>query len=130
MYFLSVIIYMSNPFIDDIEKLTLNNDNFRHVIYTSDDKKMQLVLMSLKPKQSIGMEVHETVNQFFRIEKGKGKLFVNNEKKYIKKHDAIIIPAGTKHNIKNISKTKELKLYTIYTPANHPDNTKQKNKVL
>jgi mannose-6-phosphate isomerase-like protein (cupin superfamily) len=115
-------------FVDDIEELTLENTYYRNVIYTSKDKNMQLVLMSLKPGEEIGEEVHPKINQFFRIEKGKGKIVYNNEKEQdIKDDDAIIIPAGMKHNVINTG-TKDIKLYTIYTPANHPHGLRQKNK--
>lgn len=124
-----------NVFIDNIEKLSVNNNNYREVLYTTNNKNMQLVLMSLKPKEEIGMEVHDNVEQFFRIDKGNGKLiYINkNNKKVthqIKNGDAIIIPSGTQHNIINDDDKEELKLYTIYTPANHPLDRLQKNKPL
>jgi mannose-6-phosphate isomerase-like protein (cupin superfamily) len=115
-------------FVDDIENLTLKNSHYRNVLYTSRDKNMQLVLMSLKPKEEIGEEVHQNTNQFFRIEKGKGKVVYNDGKeREIKEDDAIIIPAGMKHNIINTG-DEPLKLYTIYTPAQHEDGLKQKDK--
>lgn len=117
-------------FVDNIEDLTIENNNYRNVIFTSKDNKMQLVLMSLKPMEEIGKEVHKTINQFFRIEKGVGKvIFGENERvREIKENDAIIIPSGTYHNIINTSETEMLKLYTIYTPANHRDGLLQKKK--
>ncbi len=103
-----------------IEKLTLENENFRQVIYTAPHS--QLVLMSLKPKEDIGMEVH-TVDQFFRFEKGLGKSIVDGNEYVVGDGDCIIVPAGSQHNIINTSETDELKLYTIYSPANHIDGT-------
>lgn len=121
---------MSVIFVDDIEDITLDNEYYRKVIYTTKDKNMQLVVMSLKPEEEIGMEVHETVDQFFRIEKGNGMVVYGTNKKNrkVKENDVIIIPAGTYHNIINTDKANDLKLYTIYTPANHPANRKQKVK--
>ncbi len=110
-----------NGFIDNIETLTLENTNFRKVLHTG--KHMQLVLMSLKPKEDIGEEVHENVDQFFRIEKGSGKIVMNNVETAIQDGIAIVVPAGTKHNLINTSEEEDLKLYTIYSPANHPEGT-------
>jgi mannose-6-phosphate isomerase-like protein (cupin superfamily) len=115
-------------FVDNIEELTLENTYYRNVAYTTPDEKMQLVFMSLKPNEEIGEEIHATINQFFRIEKGNGKVVYNDGKeKVIKDNDAIIIPAGMKHNIINTG-SEDLKLYTIYTPANHPSGLRQKRK--
>jgi mannose-6-phosphate isomerase-like protein (cupin superfamily) len=117
-------------FVENIEELTQTNNDYRNVLYTSADQKMQLVLMSLKPKEEIGREVHENIDQFFRIEKGNGLLVYgnSNKKREIKENDAIIIPSGTYHNIINTSNTKDLKLYTLYTPKAHKDQLKQKFK--
>jgi mannose-6-phosphate isomerase-like protein (cupin superfamily) len=111
-----------------IEKQTLKNDYFRQVIFTG--KHAQLVLMSLKPKEEIGNEVHKKVDQFFRIEQGEATFVLNNGKDehIIGNGDAIIVPAGTWHNVINNSKTKKLKLYTVYSPPNHPDKTVHKTK--
>ena len=108
-----------NGFVNNIEKETLENENFRKVIYTA--KHMQLVLMSLLPNEDIGEEVHENVDQFFRIESGNGKVIMNGEEHEISDGSSIIVPAGTNHNLINLSSTEKLKLYTIYSPANHPD---------
>jgi len=118
-----------SAFVDDIEKLTVENSYYRNVIFTTDDKGMQLVLMSLKSGEDIGEEIHPNVNQFFRIEQGQGKVVYKDEKKErdIKDDDAIIIPAGMLHNIVNTG-NKDLKFYSIYTPANHPHNTIDKTK--
>jgi mannose-6-phosphate isomerase-like protein (cupin superfamily) len=105
----------------NIEKDTLQNNNFRKVIYTA--KHCQLVLMSLKPKEEIGMEVHTDNDQFFRFEKGMGQVIIDGNKYDVKDGSAIIVPAGAQHNIINISDKDELKLYTIYSPAHHKDGT-------
>ena len=84
--------------------------------------------MSLKPKEDIGMEVHEIVDQFLRIEKGQGKAILNGEEHEIHDGSAIIVPAGTKHNIINTSETDFMKLYTVYSPAHHKDGTVHKTK--
>jgi mannose-6-phosphate isomerase-like protein (cupin superfamily) len=111
-----------------IEKQTLKNNYFRHVIFTG--KHAQLVLMSLLPKEEIGNEVHKKVDQFFRIESGEAKFVLRNgkEKHIAKNGDAVIVPARTWHNVINNSKTKKLKMYTIYSPPNHPDKTIHKTK--
>ena len=103
----------------NIEKDTLENENFRKVLYTG--KNSQLVLMSLKPKEEIGMEVHEENDQFFRFEKGEGKCIIDGNEYELKDGVAIVIPAGAQHNIINTSESEELKLYTIYSPAHHKD---------
>jgi mannose-6-phosphate isomerase-like protein (cupin superfamily) len=110
---------MKKGFCINIEKETLENDNFRKVLYTS--KNSQLVLMSLKPKEEIGMEVHEENDQFFRFEKGEGKCIIDGNEYELKDGVAIVIPAGAQHNIINTSESEELKLYTIYSPAHHKD---------
>jgi mannose-6-phosphate isomerase-like protein (cupin superfamily) len=103
----------------NIEKATLENDNFRKVLYTS--KYSQLVLMSLKPEEDIGMEVHQENDQFFRFEKGQGKCVINGNEHALSDGVAVVVPAGAQHNIINTSKTEDLKLYTIYSPAHHKD---------
>lgn len=103
----------------NIEKDTLENNNFRKVLYTG--KHSQLVLMSLAPKEEIGAEVHETNDQFFRFEKGQGKCVIDGNEYDIKDGTAVVVPAGAQHNIINTSDTEELKLYTIYSPAHHKD---------
>jgi mannose-6-phosphate isomerase-like protein (cupin superfamily) len=112
----------------NIEKLTLANDYFRQVLFTG--KYSQLVLMSLNAGEEIGNEVHNNVDQFFRIEQGEAEFNLNNGKaKYtIRDGEAVVVPAGTWHNVINISKTTKLKLYTIYSPPNHPDKTIHKTK--
>jgi mannose-6-phosphate isomerase-like protein (cupin superfamily) len=108
-------------FVSNIEKDTLENSNFRKVLYTG--KHSQLVLMTLKPSEDIGMEMHDNVDQFFRIEKGTGKVIIDGVEHEISDGTAIVIPAGTNHNVINMSATDELKLYTVYSPANHKDGT-------
>jgi len=107
-------------FCENIEKNTLENNNFRKVLYTA--KHSQLVLMCLKPQEEIGMEVHPDNDQFFRIEKGQGKCIIDSNEYEIKDGTAIIVPAGSQHNVINASETEELKLYTIYSPAHHKDD--------
>jgi mannose-6-phosphate isomerase-like protein (cupin superfamily) len=117
-----------NALTGNIGEMTINNNNYRKVINTT--KYQQLVLMSLKPKEEIGSEVHKKVDQFIRIEKGTAVAIIGKEnpKKYLlKKEHFITIPAGTYHNIINIGRS-ELKLYSIYSPPNHKPETIQKNK--
>ncbi len=106
-------------FNSNIEKDTLENTNFRKVLYTG--KHCQLVLMSLQPNEEIGMETHNENDQFFRFEKGQGKCVIDGNEYAVQDGSAIIIPAGAEHNIINTSATEELKLYTIYSPAHHKD---------
>lgn len=108
-------------YVDNIEDRTLENDNFRKVLFTG--KHMQLVVMTLKPGEDIGEEVHETVDQFFRIEEGQGKVIIEGEESKVEDDMVAIVPAGALHNVINTSKEKDLKLYTIYTPPNHPEGT-------
>lgn len=103
----------------NIEKETLENGNFRKVLYTG--KHSQLVLMSLKPLEDIGMEVHPDNDQFFRFEKGEGKCIIDETEYAIRDGSVIVVPAGADHNIINTSATEDLKLYTIYSPAHHKD---------
>jgi len=106
-------------YVINIEKETLENRNFRKVLYTS--KHSQLVLMSLRPNEEIGMEVHPDNDQFFRFEKGQGKCIIDSNEYELRDGVAVVVPAGAQHNIINISETEELKLYTIYSPAHHKD---------
>ncbi|MEM2956545.1 MAG: cupin domain-containing protein [Candidatus Pacearchaeota archaeon] len=111
-----------------IEKETLKNNYFRKVLFTG--KHEQLVVMCINPGEEIGNEVHKNVDQFFRIEKGKVKFIFDNGKSKIvaKDGDAVIVPAGTWHNVINDSRTKKVKIYTIYSPPNHPKGTIHKTK--
>lgn len=116
------------PFHGAIEKLTLENSFFRQVIFTGEHE--QLVLMSLLPEEEIGNEVHGHVDQFFRIEQGEARFVFDNGKEVVLAHDgdAVIVPSGTWHNVFNNSKTVALKMYTLYSPPNHPDKTVHKTK--
>jgi len=106
-------------FFINIEKETLENENFRKVLYTA--KHSQLVLMSLRPNEEIGMEVHPDNDQFFRFEKGEGKVIIDGNEYLVSDGSAIVVPAGAEHNVINTSSTEPLKLYTIYSPAHHKD---------
>jgi mannose-6-phosphate isomerase-like protein (cupin superfamily) len=108
-----------NGYHGEIEELTLENNNFRKVLYTG--KNSQLVLMSLKPQEEIGMEVHNENDQFFRFEQGSGKVYIDGNEYDVKDGSAIVVPAGAEHNVVNVSDEQELKLYTIYSPAHHKD---------
>lgn len=108
------------PYVGNIEEETLANENFRKVIFTAPHS--QLVLMCLKPGEEIGMEVHPNVDQFFRFEQGEGKAVLGGKEYEFKADYAVVVPAGTEHNIINTS-NEDLKLYTIYSPANHPEGT-------
>lgn len=112
-------------YVDNIEKQTGDNKNFRQVVYTSEFS--QLVLMNLKPGEDIGEEVHEDVDQFFRIEEGAGKAILNGMEHDIKDGSAVVVPAGMRHNIMNTGDG-PLKLYTIYSPPEHQDGTVHKTK--
>ncbi|MBN1494916.1 cupin domain-containing protein [Candidatus Peregrinibacteria bacterium] len=103
----------------NIEQATLDNNNFRQVLYTG--KHCQLVLMCIQPNEEIGMEVHNENDQFFRFEAGAGKCIIDGNEYTVKDGSAIIVPAGAEHNIINTSSTELLKLYTIYSPAHHKD---------
>ena len=115
------------PFFGSIEALTLKNEFFRHVVFTG--KYCQLVLMCLEPGEEIGREIHPDVDQFFRLEQGEARFVLDDAEEYVAhSSDAIVIPAGTFHNVINSSRTEKLKLYTLYAPPNHPDGTIQKDK--
>jgi mannose-6-phosphate isomerase-like protein (cupin superfamily) len=117
---------MKNIFIDNIEEITIKNNNYRKVLNTT--KQSQLVVMSLKKGEDIGTEIHKDVTQFIRIEKGHGKAILDNKEYKLKDGSAIVIPAGTEHNVINTSKINSLKLYAIYSPPEHKPGTIQKNK--
>lgn len=107
-------------YIDDIEDRTEENRDFRRVLYTG--RHMQLVLMSLQPGEDIGDETHEDVDQFFRVEEGKGEVWIDGRATRIEDDTAIIVPAGARHNIRNTG-DRPLKMYTLYSPPNHADGT-------
>ena len=104
---------------DNIEKLTLENTNFRKVLYTA--KQTQLVLMSLLPGEEIGSEVHSDNDQFFRFESGEGKVIIDGHESAVLDGHAVIVPAGSEHNVINTSAVEALKLYTLYCPPHHQD---------
>ena len=112
---------MKKGFAADIETETLKNTDFRRVLYTG--KNSQLVLMSLKAGEEIGSEVHDTIDQFFRFEKGEGKVIIDGAAHAVKDGSAVIVPAGAEHNVINTQTTADLKLYTIYSPPEHQDKT-------
>ncbi len=114
-------------FFGSIEDLTAKNNFFRQVLFTG--KYAQLVVMCLQGGEEIGNEVHPNVDQFFRIEQGQARFVLNGKEEHVAKAgDAVIIPAGTYHNVINGSKTRRLRLYTVYSPPNHPDGTIHKTK--
>lgn len=109
-----------------IEKETEKNTDFRRVLYTG--KYNQLVLMNIKPSEEIGEETHEDVDQFFRFEKGEGKVIIDGVEHRVKDGYGVIVPAGAKHNVVNTSKRANLKLYTIYSPPEHQDGVVRHTK--
>ena len=113
-------------YVVNIEKKSLENNYFREVLFTGPHS--QLVVMSIAPGEDIGMETHKDVDQFVRVEAGIGQAILNGTEYNLENGSAVIIPAGTKHNIINRSKSEPLKLYTIYSPANHPQGTINKDK--
>ena len=113
-------------FVIDIEHKTLENENFREVLFTAPHS--QLVVMTLQPGEEIGLETHDDIDQFIRVEAGNGKAILNGEEKALADGTAVVIPAGTEHNVVNISQTEPLKLYTIYSPPEHPDGTINRTK--
>ena len=115
------------PYVGQIEHETLKNGFFRQVLFTGTNT--QLVVMCLQPKEEIGNEVHGNVDQFFRIEEGQAKfVFDGKEEHVVGDGDAVVVPAGTYHNVINVSQDKPLKLYTLYSPPNHPAGTVHKTK--
>ena len=112
-------------YVENIEKLSLENENFRQVLYTA--KNSQLVVMSLKPQEDIGEEIHQ-LDQFIRCESGQGIAVLDDVKHEISDGFVVVVPAGTKHNIVNTSLDKPLKLYTLYSPPNHRDGVVRQTK--
>ena len=113
-------------YLTNIEEKSLKNRYFREVLFTGSHS--QLVVMSLLPGEDIGLETHDHVDQFIRVEAGRGKAILNGEEHNLKDGSAVVIPAGTRHNILNSSQVESLKLYTIYSPPNHPPGTIHKDK--
>lgn len=112
-------------FVGDIEGLTEENSDFRRVLYTG--KNLQLVLMAIQPGEEIGVETHADRDQFFRVEKGNGEVWIDGHRSKIKSDVAIVVPAGARHNIVNTGDT-PLRLYTLYAPPEHRDGTVQATK--
>lgn len=110
----------------DIEKKTLENSYFREVLFTGPHS--QLVVMALQPGEEIGQETHPDTDQFIRVEAGEGKAILNGQETRLQDGSALVIPAGTEHNVINNSSSEALKLYTVYTPPEHPDGTIHKTK--
>jgi len=116
-----------NGYVGAIEELALRNTYFRQVLFTA--THAQLVVMCLQPGEEIGDEVHANVDQFFRIERGEARfVFDEKQERLVHDGDAVVVPAGTRHNVVNASKTEQLRLYTIYSPPNHPDGTVHRTK--
>jgi mannose-6-phosphate isomerase-like protein (cupin superfamily) len=113
-------------FVGNLEKETIKNTDFRRVLYTG--KFSQLVLMSLKPGEEIGEEVHEDVDQFFRFEEGEGMVVIDDIEHKVHDGKAVVVPSGAKHNVINTSKKEDLKLYTIYSPPEHQDKVVRHTK--
>ncbi len=113
-------------FVGNIEEKTRKNEFFRQVLFTS--QHTQLVVMSIVPRGEIGTEVHAVTDQFLRIESGVGKLIMDGQEHEVRDGDAFVVPAGTEHNVINISDTQPLKLYTLYSPPHHVDGTIHKTK--
>jgi mannose-6-phosphate isomerase-like protein (cupin superfamily) len=110
----------------NIEQATLENEFFRKVLFTG--KHTQLVLMTLKPGEDIGKEVHPDVDQFIRVESGTGEALMDGETTTLSDGMSIVIPAGAEHNVTNTSSSEPLRLYTLYSPPNHPDGTIHKTR--
>jgi len=114
-------------YVGPIEKQTLENTFFRQVLFTG--RHAQLVVMCLQPGEEIGNEVHADVDQFFRLEQGTARFVFNGKVEHlVGDGDAVVVPAGTFHNVINASQTEQLKLYTVYSPPNHPPGTVHKTK--
>ncbi|MHB1005899.1 MAG: cupin domain-containing protein [Chloroflexota bacterium] len=110
----------------NIEQKTAQNDNFRQVLYTAPHS--QLVVMALRPGEEIGMETHGDGDQFIRVESGEGEAIMDGQRTTLRDGMAIVIPAGTRHNVVNTSTSKPLRLYTVYSPPEHPDGTVNRTK--
>lgn len=117
---------MKKGFSTDLEAETTKNTDFRRVLYTG--KYSQLVLMRLKPREEIGEETHDDVDQFFRFEEGEGVVTIDGTKHKVKDGSGVVVPSGARHNVVNTSKTKDLKLYTIYSPPEHMDKVVRRTK--
>ena len=113
-------------YVVDIEAKTLENENFRDVLFTAGHS--QLVVMTLRPGEEIGMEHHDGRDQFIRVEAGEGEAIIDGERHRLRDGWAVVIPSGAEHNIVNTSRSEPLRLYTIYSPPEHPDGTVHRDK--
>lgn len=113
-------------YVTNIETKTLENEFFREVLFTAE--RIQLVVMALQPGEEIGEEVHDDVDQFIRVEAGEGRAVLDGDESALGDGSIVVIPAGTRHNVINTSTTQALKLYTIYSPPEHPDGTINRDK--
>jgi mannose-6-phosphate isomerase-like protein (cupin superfamily) len=113
-------------FVTDIERDTLQNEDYRRVLFTG--RNTQLVLMTLRPGDEIGLETHEEHDQFIRVEAGNGTLLLGGVKHELSDGSAVVIPAGVEHNVINTSRNEPLRLYTLYSPPEHPDGTVHRTK--
>ena len=113
-------------YVTNIENRTLENANFREVLFTAPG--IQLVLMTIGVGDEIGLETHDDVDQFIRVESGEGKAILDGREHALEDGSAVVIPRGTEHNIVNVSKSEPLKLYSVYTPPEHPDGTVHRTK--
>lgn len=117
---------MKKGYHSNIENITIENESFRRVLYTAEN--LQLVVMSLAPLEEIGLEVHDDGDQFFRFEKGEGKVIIDETEYVVGDGDSVIVPAGSQHNVINTSNTEKLQLYTIYAPPHHKDGIERVTK--
>lgn len=113
-------------YVTNIEQATLENEDYRRVLFTGPNT--QLVLMTLKPGEEIGLETHEEHDQFVRVEAGSGKVRLNDDEHPLSDGVSVVIPAGTRHNVINTSSTEPLRLYTLYSPPEHPEGTVHRTK--
>jgi mannose-6-phosphate isomerase-like protein (cupin superfamily) len=116
---------MKRGFCDDIERLTIDNEDFRRVLYTG--QHLQLVVMTLQSGEEIGEEVHEDRDQFFRFEEGEGAVFIDGRENRVMEDFAVIVPSGCRHNVRNTG-SGPLRFYTIYGPPEHKDRVVQRSK--
>src|SRR5689334_20042557 len=116
---------MKNGYVDDVQPATLDNETFRTVLYTGEH--LQLVVMTLKPGEEIGEEVHEDREQFFRFEQGSGEVLIDGKANKVEDDFGVIVPAGARHNVRNTG-SEPLKLYTLYGPPEHKDKVVHKTK--
>ncbi|HAX24761.1 MAG TPA: cupin domain-containing protein [Chloroflexi bacterium] len=113
-------------YVIDIERKTLENPYFREVLFTA--PHLQLVVMTLQPGEDIGQETHDDGDQFFRVEAGEGEALLDGARHPLRDGSIVVIPAGVEHNISNTSASEPLRVYTIYTPPEHPDGTVHRTK--